>query len=124
VTDTAHPEIAIRNDEGQVILRLGLVCDLYFEQCFDLEVRQRIGRCFEEYRMRYAGLRLVGLPPEPTHWRKIDPPRIQAFHEWLRTGRASFSWFTHWHGGRSIHEASDYQFGVLACEDLLSFLCP
>jgi hypothetical protein len=115
---TPQPEIAIRNAKGEAVVRIALICDLYFEHGFDLEVRERIGRCFEEYRARYgSGLRLVGLPPEPRHPRRIDAARIQTFRDWLGGGKAAYDWYTHWHGGRNMQEASDYQFTVMAVDD-------
>ncbi len=107
---------AVRNDNGQVIVRVSLILTMYFQNGFDLEVRQRIGECLEFYRTLSEGHLLWMHHPDVDLWQRIDPPAVQAFHEWLRTGVPDYSWTTSWRGGRNPHEASDFQFNVLAKE--------
>jgi hypothetical protein len=106
--------IAICDETGQVVLRVGLVLTLYFDNGFDLEIRRRIGECTDYFRSLGDGnVRWVVLPGAQG-WNRVDRGTIESYHEWLRTGSADYSWYTSWRSGQNPHEASEYQFNILA----------
>jgi hypothetical protein len=51
---TPPEPVVIKNDGGQVILRISLLFTMYFANGFDLDVRQRVGQCFDFYRSLVA----------------------------------------------------------------------
>jgi hypothetical protein len=109
----------IRDPDGQVLVRIGLVLTLYFDDGFSASVRSRIGACLELF-LSLCGPQLRWyLPPDAETWSQISPDALARVREWFESGTADYSWATSWRSGRTPLEAGEFQFNVLALEGKL-----
>lgn len=114
VDPASLPEsIAVKNDEGQVILRVGLLLTLYFDNGGDRTVMKRVADCIAHFRaMVSPNLRWVFLP-EAERFQRLTIEAVEEFERWIRAGTVDYGWETSWLGGRNPQEASEYRITAL-----------
>jgi len=116
---------ALRDERGQVFLRIGLSATLYFERGTSAEKRMHVAKCFNLFR-RIADRNLRFMTNlSGDSWRRINERRILKFNEFLQSSMPEISsWNFSCQGGMNAHEASEFQFNVFATgfERSLSYL--
>jgi hypothetical protein len=99
------------DDEGRVVLRVGLVATWYFRNGYTLEKRQAVADCYDEYQESFG---------EHLRWRVVEGGVFSGAKGKRRNHRAyllrpsfggpkSKSWAFIFHGGEFKEDASDFR---------------
>ncbi|HYO59189.1 type VI immunity family protein [Archangium sp.] len=109
--------ILVQDDEGHVVLQVGLLATLYFENAGSQPVREAVAACFEEYRT-LCGPHLHWAHPSRRGFQKLDAPPDVDPARWLRDPSLQNQfeeegWEFYWHGGRTKEEASHFRVHAL-----------
>lgn len=106
---TFEDNLTLVDDEGRVVIQVGLLVTLYFENGPDLDKRKAVAACFEEYRSMCGGY-LRWAHPSNRGFQSLDRPPERDPSQWLlREGLEDEGWEFYWHGGKQSDSASHFK---------------
>lgn len=100
---------AVRDDRGRVVLRIGMLFTLYFENGHTPEGREAVANCFSDYLALCGEKVRWGLHPKGGPFQDLSRKSIPSPAEWFADASPDENgiWEFYYHGGSSPEEASD-----------------
>ncbi|TCJ14774.1 DUF3396 domain-containing protein [Parasulfuritortus cantonensis] len=109
--------LVLREDDGTVGLRLGLIFTAYFRKGYTQPVREAVMEALALWLETVSGQVNWVLNPKTEKWRRFKPEMHQALSQWLEQLPSCNEWSIAFHGGETNLDASAVFFRALAGAD-------
>jgi hypothetical protein len=106
---------AMRDEQGRVVLRIGLLTTLYFDTGSMPVGREAVAQCIADYLAMCREQLRWALHPKGGGWRELSKNPVPTPAEWFAESRPAENdiWEFYYHGGDSADESSDFRvYGV------------
>lgn len=104
--DTIEKTLTLTNEDGKVVIQVGLLATLYFERAHQADVREAIAACFEEYQALVGSRLRWAKHPETYRWYPAGGPDVPSVRDWLKEIDEDAEWEFSFHGGDDPDSAS------------------
>jgi hypothetical protein len=108
--------LTLREDDGTVILRVGLIFTVYFRQAYKPEVRAGVLEAVQMWLRTVAG-QVAWARRSETKWQRFRDDTPQQLENWVSQRPSSHEWSIALHGGEKSADASGMFLRVLGNAD-------
>ncbi len=106
--ETLEEKLAVTDDTGRVVVRIGLLATFYFENAYQPEVREAVASCFDDYQ-RLCGSHLRWKKnPKTFRFSPMSSSRVPSPRDWLNRLGEDFEWEFDFRGGETVDEANNF----------------
>jgi hypothetical protein len=107
--------VELRDKRGRVVIQIGLLATLYFDNGYLPEKRMSVAECFDGYLERCGRHLYWTSNPDFGRWAELSRKSVPSPKEWLQTHalKENDTWFFEYHGGKTSVEASHYYIGAM-----------
>lgn len=117
IDESAEQKLTVTDEENRLVVRIALLCTLYFEDAHLWEVREKVTECFEEYQaLCGAHLRWVK-HPVTYRWHRIGSSSVPSLGDWLQKLDRDDALEFEFHGGEDEYAASHFGVSVLGSRE-------
>ncbi len=111
VTDEQFFEyLPIRDENGYIVLRIGLMITLYLNDGHQTSCRQNVAACFKDYFNMCGDQLNWATHPDSKQWHDLRKMKLTTPEDWFRDKQPgeNDSWQFYYHGGDGFQEASHF----------------
>jgi len=109
--------LTVTDDENRVVVRVALLCTLYFKDAHLPEVREKIAESIEDYQA-LCGTHLHWVKhPETYSWHRLNKSSFPKIRDWLQKLDCDDAIELEFHGDKDEYAASHFSISVLGSRE-------
>jgi hypothetical protein len=121
--DTEDADISklfcIRDKDGRVALRIGLVATMFFAEPWTRPVREAVAEAAEAYLHEFRPYLRWAQSPKTLHMHPIGDGEVPSPRDWLSQKKDGEFWDFGFHGGETAEAASEFQVHAMGSDRLM-----